>query len=121
MNDRIEEIMAQAETLSPEPMCDHRCLLPDGHDNEYGHQYGYNLPSDQDRIADLLAEVLELRKENSALRKEIYILTERIGALRHKISDFRNLNLQSVRKIVKLEDIIRHLEIVIDEIHGEAV
>ena len=70
---------------------------------------------------DQAAELLELRKENSALREETYILTERIGALRHKINDFRNLNLQSVRKIVALEGIIHHLEIVIDEIHGEAV
>jgi transposase-like protein len=70
---------------------------------------------------DQAAELLELRKENSALREETYILTERIGALRHKISDFRNLNLESIRKIVKLEGIIHHLEIVIDEIHGEAV
>jgi len=70
---------------------------------------------------DQAAELLELRKENELLRKEIYTLTERIGALRHKISDFRNLNLQSVRKIVALQGLICHLEIVIDEIHGEAV
>lgn len=70
---------------------------------------------------DQAAELLELRKENSDLRVEIYTLTERIGALRHKIGDFRNLNLESIRKIHRLEEIIRHLEIVIDEIHGEAV
>ncbi len=43
-----------AEPGAMTPLCSHRCILHNGHDGL--HQYGYNLPSDDTRVAELEAE-----------------------------------------------------------------
>lgn len=50
----------QAEAATPEPLCEHRCLLPDGH-NE-AHQHGYSMPSDRDQIAAARQDIEWMRK-----------------------------------------------------------